>query len=225
MVCNRPVATVRLTRAEQVNRNRALVLEAARQVFLERGYAGATLEVIAETAGFSKGVMYSQFASKADLMLALLEARITERAEENARVAATAAGMEGFRALMAASARRSGAGDWPRLLIEFRVVAARDPAVNDRSRRVAPPQPRAVRRGRADRARPRRPHHRLPATRLRRTDLRAGLGTGPRTSGGHIRARRRRPPRPRPALGHVVVEPRGRRHARHRDHHRILGAA
>ena len=225
MVCNRPVATVRLTRAEQVNRNRALVLEAARQVFLERGYAGATLEVIAETAGFSKGVMYSQFASKADLMLALLEARITERAEENARVAATAAGMEGFRALMAASARRSGAGDRPRLLIEFRVVAARDPAVNDRYAAL---------------------HRRslgLFAEAAQTVLARGGLTTvyPPRVfaelifaldsgrvlerAAGTSEPRRRRPPRPRPALGHVVVEPRGRRHARHRDHHRILGAA
>ena len=66
----------RLSRPEQVHRNRGLVLEAARRVFLERGYAGATLEAIAEEAGFSKGVVYSQFAGKPDLLLALLEARI-----------------------------------------------------------------------------------------------------------------------------------------------------
>ena len=76
----------RLTRAEQGERNRGLVLAAARRVFLERGYAGATLEAIAEEAGFSKGVVYSQFAGKPDLFLALLEARIAERAEQNARV-------------------------------------------------------------------------------------------------------------------------------------------
>ena len=58
---------------EQGERNRALVLAAARRVFLERGYAGATLEAIADEAGFSKGVVYSQFAGKPDLFLALLE--------------------------------------------------------------------------------------------------------------------------------------------------------
>ena len=127
------MVTTRLTRAEQVNRNRALVLDAARQVFLERGYAGATLEAIAETAGFSKGVMYSQFASKADLMLALIDARIEERAAENVRIAARSAGIEGLLRLMRANARRNAdGGDWARLLIEFRVVAARDSKVNDR---------------------------------------------------------------------------------------------
>jgi AcrR family transcriptional regulator len=49
----------RLSRPEQVQRNRGLVLEAARRVFLERGYAGATLDAIADEAGFSKGVVYS----------------------------------------------------------------------------------------------------------------------------------------------------------------------
>ena len=64
---------VRLRRAEQVERNRGAVLEAARQVFIERGYAGASLEAIAEEAGFSKGVGYSQFGSKPELFFALLE--------------------------------------------------------------------------------------------------------------------------------------------------------
>ena len=73
--------------AEQSERNRGLVLAAARRVFLARGYHGATLEQIADEAGFSKGVVYSQFESKADLFLGLLEARISERAAENVRLA------------------------------------------------------------------------------------------------------------------------------------------
>src|SRR5215471_359751 len=77
----------RLSRAEQAARNRARVLAAARRVFLARGYHGASLEQIADEAGFSKGVVYSQFDSKADLFLALLEARIEDRAAENARLA------------------------------------------------------------------------------------------------------------------------------------------
>jgi AcrR family transcriptional regulator len=128
-----PVPT-RLSRAEQVERNRELVLDAARRVFLDRGYAGATLEAIAEEAGFSKGVVYSQFAGKSDLFLALLQRRIVERAEENARLAADHAGLEGFRVLLRANARRNEEGDsgWSALLIEFRVAAARDPALNRR---------------------------------------------------------------------------------------------
>lgn len=123
----------RLSRPEQVQRNRGLVLQAARRVFLERGYAGATLEAIADDAGFSKGVVYSQFAGKPDLLLALLESRIEERAAENLAVTDGLAGVEGLHALLGANARRTHeAPAWSRLLIEFRITAGRDPELNAR---------------------------------------------------------------------------------------------
>src|SRR5580700_2943962 len=74
----------RLSRTEQTERNRVLVLEAARRVFLRRGYHGASVEQIADEAGFSTGVVYSRFDGKADLFLTLLEERIDERAADNA---------------------------------------------------------------------------------------------------------------------------------------------
>src|SRR5262249_2852127 len=115
-----PVA-VRLRRAAQVERNRELVLDAARRVFLARGYARASLEAIAEEAGFSKGVVYSQFAGKADLLLGLLERRIEERLAENARLAAQGVGLDGLRALMRRNARRAEeAAACARLMIAFR---------------------------------------------------------------------------------------------------------
>ena len=109
----------RLTRAERNQRNRALVLGAARRAFLARGYHGASLEQIADEAGFSKGVVYSQFENKADLFLALLEQRIEERAAENARFvdALVAAGDcsagQGLRALVEHVTRREHAdAEW-----------------------------------------------------------------------------------------------------------------
>jgi len=90
----------RLTRAEQTERNRVLLLAAARRVFLERGYHGASLDQIAEEAGFSTGVVYSQFEGKADLFLTLLEARIEQRAAGNARVVEGLAGDEGIDRLL-----------------------------------------------------------------------------------------------------------------------------
>jgi AcrR family transcriptional regulator len=123
----------RLRRAEQVERNRDVVLTAARHVFLSRGYTGATLEAVASEAGFSTGVVYSQFGSKADLFLALLERRIDERAEQNERVTAEMPGAEGLRELMRAAGRDSAADQgWARLLVEFRMVAARDAHLNAR---------------------------------------------------------------------------------------------
>src|ERR1700689_800100 len=118
----------RLTRAEQTERNRALLLAAARKVFLSRGYHGASVDQIADEAGFSTGVVYSQFGGKADLFLALLEARIAERATGNAWAVEGLAGDEGILRLLehAASVDRAEP-QWGLLVIEFRVHAARDP--------------------------------------------------------------------------------------------------
>jgi AcrR family transcriptional regulator len=123
----------RLSRAEQNERNRALVLAAARRVFLARGYHAATLDEIADEAGFSRGVVQSRFGNKADLFLALLEERIAERAAQNARLAEGLAGPEGIGVLREHATRRNRAErDWGLLLIEFRVHAARDPELNRR---------------------------------------------------------------------------------------------
>jgi AcrR family transcriptional regulator len=128
---------MRLRRAEQVERNHDAVLAAARRVFLERGYSGASLEAIADEAGFSKGVVYSQFKSKADLFFALLERRIEERAADNQRIAGQASGPDALRALLHEAARDGAAGrDWARVLVEFRAVAGRDARLNERYART-----------------------------------------------------------------------------------------
>jgi AcrR family transcriptional regulator len=122
-----------LTRAEQNERNRGLVLAAARRIFLARGYHAATLDEIADEAGFSRGVVQSRFGNKADLFLALLEERITERAADNAGLAEHLSGADGLAALAGHATRRNQAElDWGLLLIEFRAHAARDPALNQR---------------------------------------------------------------------------------------------
>lgn len=59
---------------------RADIRAAAREVFLERGYANASLEMIAGRAGFSKGAVYSNFASKGALFMDLTSSVFTERA-------------------------------------------------------------------------------------------------------------------------------------------------
>jgi AcrR family transcriptional regulator len=54
------------------------LLDAAAIVFARNGFHGATLDEVSATAGFTKGAVYSNFKSKDDLFLALLEER-TER--------------------------------------------------------------------------------------------------------------------------------------------------
>ena len=132
----------RLSRAEQNDRNRALLLAAALRVFLARGYHAATLEQIADEAGFSKGVVYSRFASKADMFLALLTDQ-DRRAGCAERSGCRAAGRSGDLAGLldlAWLAERAAPG-WRLLVTEFRVHAARDPEL---SRRYAAAHARTV---------------------------------------------------------------------------------
>jgi AcrR family transcriptional regulator len=68
--------TRRLTRAEQQSRTRAALLDAAERVFAERGFQGASVEVITESAGFSRGAFYSNFTSKEQLFAELLQDRV-----------------------------------------------------------------------------------------------------------------------------------------------------
>jgi AcrR family transcriptional regulator len=65
----------RLTRAETRARTREQLLDAAALVFARKGFGGASVEEIAESAGFSTGALYSNFESKEQLFLELLSAR------------------------------------------------------------------------------------------------------------------------------------------------------
>lgn len=55
---------------------RAALLDAAAEVFASRGLRDASVDEVAERAGYSKGAVYWHFESKDDLFLALLEERI-----------------------------------------------------------------------------------------------------------------------------------------------------
>jgi AcrR family transcriptional regulator len=72
----------RETRAERQARTRAELLTTAATVFGERGYDGASVEEIAERAGYSHGAVYSNFTGKEDLFLAVFEQYMAERAQE-----------------------------------------------------------------------------------------------------------------------------------------------
>jgi AcrR family transcriptional regulator len=78
----------RETRAEKQARTRAELIETAGAVFAQRGYAGASVEEIAERAGYSHGAVYSNFAGKSDLFLAVFEDYMAGRAQELAETQA-----------------------------------------------------------------------------------------------------------------------------------------
>ena len=61
------------SRAESQAKTREQLLVAAERLFLRDGYAITTLERVAAEAGFSKGAVYSNFAKKDELCLAVLD--------------------------------------------------------------------------------------------------------------------------------------------------------
>jgi AcrR family transcriptional regulator len=63
----------RISRAERKEQTRASLLAAARSVVARRGMQAATHEEIASEAGLTIGAIYSNFASKADLMATLMD--------------------------------------------------------------------------------------------------------------------------------------------------------
>jgi AcrR family transcriptional regulator len=69
-------APTRLTRAESRARTRAALLQAAAELFVERGLQGTSVEAIAERAGYTRGAFYSNFATKEELFAELLQSRV-----------------------------------------------------------------------------------------------------------------------------------------------------
>ena len=121
-----------LRRPEQNERTRRELLVAARPIFETHGYHGATLDQIAEAAGYTKGAVYSRFGSKADLFLALIEARQAERMD---RIGAAAARSlrDGLTSAVLEFAERLDADlAWFLVLAEFRAHARRHPELNAR---------------------------------------------------------------------------------------------
>lgn len=59
------------TRERRLERTRSLLLDAAEEVFAEKGFTTATLDDIAQAAGYTKGAIYKHFAAKDELFLAV----------------------------------------------------------------------------------------------------------------------------------------------------------
>jgi AcrR family transcriptional regulator len=118
----------RLTRKERQAHTRARLMHSAAAVAARRGLERASLDEVAEEAGFTKGAVYANFKSKEDLFLAMLDARFAERLEELDRILSTEDDPD-------TQAREAAAGfmaaiesepEWERLFFEFTVYAARN---------------------------------------------------------------------------------------------------
>jgi AcrR family transcriptional regulator len=126
-----PRAPRRLSRKEKQAETRGRLLDAAERVFLRRGLQGSSVEEIAAEAGFTRGAFYSNFESKDELFVELLQDRVyrqyTEMAEQAQEQPGTPRerlrwGVERIR-----DVQRGEGGKWLfRLWLECLTKAARD---------------------------------------------------------------------------------------------------
>lgn len=124
-------ARTRPTRGEVRDR----ILDAALEVFAAEGFAGATIDAIGQAAGFTKGAVYSNFGSKDELFLALLDRQFELRGELIATAfdrggGDTAATAEALSRVMLDSIRDHT--DYHIVFIEYWLRAVRDPELRQR---------------------------------------------------------------------------------------------
>ena len=129
----------RLTPERRRELTRTALVEAAAEVFARRGFHAASLDEIAEAAGFTRGAIYSNFGGKEDLLIACLDLH-TERQLEAFGAAIDVDKASGVsaeeRTAAAASvwAALQRESNLPALSLEMRLYALRNP---DFRRRLA----------------------------------------------------------------------------------------
>ncbi len=124
----------RLGRDQRKAATREQLLAAAATVFARKGYSAASVDDVAREAGFTKGAVYSNFATKQELVLELLEDRCRAWCNQIAEaylVGEHAADWleNGARVLTQLSEHEA---DWYLLFIEIWTQAARAPALRSR---------------------------------------------------------------------------------------------
>lgn len=115
----------------------ARLLDAAIEIFAERGVLAATVEEICDRAGYTRGAFYSNFASKDELVLALLNADSDNNAAGVSQLVSETvkASIHGTReqAIEMASAiwiqARTTNRHWSLVQSEITLYAAREPAI------------------------------------------------------------------------------------------------
>ena len=75
---------------------REKLFEAAARVFEEQGIGGASIEAIAAAAGFTRGAFYSNFVSKDELIIAMLEDHVEQSIRRNLDLLAKHENIAGF---------------------------------------------------------------------------------------------------------------------------------
>jgi len=109
-----------MTRKQSHAQTRERLVETAHRLFLSDGYNATSLDKVAAEAGFSKGAVYSNFATKHELGLAVLDVLHLERAMSLAAAVADLESVEDRLGAFATWADQNiGDVGWTALEVEF----------------------------------------------------------------------------------------------------------
>jgi len=92
-------------RDTQKQETRARVLSAARDLFDEVGYEGATIRLVAQRAGVSIGSVFTTFSSKADILSQVMQERVDTVAEQVQALPEAKTTLDRIKAILAAHYR------------------------------------------------------------------------------------------------------------------------
>jgi AcrR family transcriptional regulator len=122
------------TRAERQAHTRTQLVDAAERLFTAQGFHATSLDAVAAAAGFTKGAVYSNFASKEDLFFAVYERRVDARVAEFERILEEApTPREGIERIIPGSGDRPEADDgWMAVFFEFWAHVLRHPELRER---------------------------------------------------------------------------------------------
>jgi AcrR family transcriptional regulator len=126
----------RWTRERRLEHTRSLLLDAAEDVFSEKGFTSATLDDIAHAAGYTKGAIYKHFTTKEDLFLAVSD-RYWRRYFDNFAEVMSTSGEFGARELDQVAERwrqlsRDRGAEHAALGLEFTLYLLRNPDARER---------------------------------------------------------------------------------------------
>ena len=116
-----------MTRRERQQQTRKALLEAAGRLFCQRGLEGASVEDVAQAAGYTKGAFYANFKSKEELFLVMLDERFARELDRlDEALTGAQEPSEEARAAAADFIHFAGGEDWPSLYFQFVAHAARN---------------------------------------------------------------------------------------------------
>ncbi|HWC39043.1 MAG TPA: TetR/AcrR family transcriptional regulator [Acidimicrobiales bacterium] len=129
-----PMAAEKWTPERRRELTRSALVDSAAELFAERGFHAASLDDIAERAGFTRGAIYSNFENKEELFFAVLERHVNSQLDAFSRLFEQSGGPGSVERSAVAKAWREMMGDeqWAALTLEFRLYALRNPEVRER---------------------------------------------------------------------------------------------